>query len=334
MTTMNYDSTVELTEVAAAIRGAQRIAITTHVKPDGDAVGSTLALARAIEHLGKSAQVWYAGPDGEVFYSVIDPTPVQIVAENRRPPDDVDLVIITDTGARSQLKDLADWLSRHAGKIAIIDHHIQGDADLSDCRVVEPKAAAAAEIVADLIELLGVPFDRSIAEPLYLGIATDTGWFRFSNTTSKTLRLAAKLVDAGVDHADLFRRIEQTDPPGRLRLLARALTSLEIVAGGRAAILTLRRSDYEASDATPDDTHGFSDLPLAVESIEVACVIAEPRSGPVKLSLRSKPGPNAVDVNQVARLFGGGGHARASGAKIDRPIDEVRPEVIEALSRV
>jgi len=334
MTMTTYDSSADLAQIADRIRSAERIAVTTHVKPDGDAVGSTLALARAIEHLGKTALVWYSGPLMDVFKSVIEQTTVHVVSEMHQPPDDVDLILITDTGARSQLKDLADWLSRHAGKIAIIDHHIQGDADLSDCRVVEPKAAAAAEIVADLIELLAVPLSRSIAEPLYLGIATDTGWFRFSNTTSKTLRLAAKLIDAGVDHADLFRRIEQTDPPGRLRLLARALTSLEIVGRGRAAVLTLRQADYQASDATSDDTHGFSDLPLAVESIEVACVIAETRSGHVKLSLRSKPGPNAVDVNQVARLFGGGGHARASGAKIDRPIDEVRPKVVEALSRV
>lgn len=334
MSAAPYESNVELAAIAERIGAVSRIAVTTHVKPDGDAVGSTLALARAIEHLGKQAVVWYIGPLMEVFDSIIEPTAVHLVADNRRPPDDVDLVLITDTGAKSQLRELTPWLERHRDRAAVIDHHIQGDADLAAMRIVRPEEAAASQIVADLIALLGVPMSRPIAEPLYLGIATDTGWFRFSNTTSRTLRLAADLIDAGVDHADLYRRIEQTDPPGRLRLLARALASLEIVGNGRAAILTLRRGDYEASDATPDDTHGFSDLPLAVESIEVACVIAETRSGHVKLSFRSKPGPRAVDVNQIARLFGGGGHARASGAKIDRPIDEVRPRVVEALSRV
>ncbi len=329
-----YESNVELNAVAQRLRAAAHIAVTTHVKPDGDAIGSTLALARALEHLGKRVSVWYIGPLMSVFDSVIYPTAIQIVAEGRQPPDDIDLVLITDTGARSQLRELLPWIERHCEKAVVIDHHIQGDADLAALRVVRPEEAAASQIVADLLALLGVPMSRPIAEALYLGIATDTGWFRFSNTTSRTLRLAADLIDAGVDHADLYRRIEQTDPPGRLRLLARALTSLEIVGRGRAAVLTLRQADYQASDATPDDTHGFSDLPLAVESIEVACVIAETRSGHVKLSLRSKPGPNAVDVNQVARLFGGGGHARASGAKIDRPIDEVRPKVVEALSRV
>lgn len=334
MTQADYISTVDLDEMARRIADARRLVITTHAKPDGDAVGSTLALARAAALLGKHADVWYIGPLMDLFRSVIEPDRPGLVSDSRHPADDCDLIIITDTGARSQLKDLRAWLDRHKGRIGVIDHHIQGDADLSDFRIVDPRAAAASEIAADVIARLGVEMTRSIAEPLYLGIATDTGWFRFSNTTSRTLRLAADLIDAGVDHADLYRRVEQTDSPGRLRLLARALTSIEIVGGGRAAVLTLRQADYQAAGASPEDTHGFSDLPLSVESIEVACVIAETRQGHVKLSLRSKPGPHAVDVNQIARLFGGGGHARASGARIERPLDEVRPRVIEALDGI
>lgn len=334
MTRADYVSTVDLNEMARRIASAGRLVFTTHAKPDGDAVGSTLALSRAAALLGKHAEVWYIGPLMDVFRSVIEPDRPGLVSESSRPGDDCDLIIITDTGARSQLKDLGAWLDRHRGRIAVIDHHIQGDADLTDVRIVDPRAAAASEIAADLIARLGVALTPAIAEPLYLGIATDTGWFRFSNTTSRTLRLAADLIDAGADHAALYRRIEQTDSPGRLRLLARALTSIEIVGGGRAAVLTLRQADYQAAGATPEDTHGFSDLPLSVESIEVACVIAETRHGQVKLSLRSKPGPDAVDVNELARLFGGGGHARASGAKIDSAIDEVRPQILKALGRV
>lgn len=332
--TTQYSSNVELSVVADRIREANRIAITTHVKPDGDAIGSTIALARAIQSLGKQADVCYIGPVKEVFRSIIEPTQFNVVEEGIEPGDSVDLIVIADTGARSQLRELVPWLDRHHRRVCIIDHHIQGDADLSDCRVIRTSACAASEIVADLIEALGVPLSPAIAEPLYLGLATDTGWFRFSNTTASTFRHAASLVDAGADHASLYRRIEQTDPPGRLRLLARALSSLELVAGGRAALLTLRKSDYEAADATADDSHGFSDLPLSVESIEVACVIAETNNGTVKLSLRSKPGRTAVDVNQVARAFGGGGHARASGAKIDEPMDAVRPRVVAALDRI
>lgn len=329
-----YESTVELGAIADRIRSARRIAITTHLKPDGDAVGSTVALARAIERLGKQALVWYSGPLMDVFKPLIAPTAVNIVADGVRPPDDVDLVIITDTGARSQLRDCVEWLDRHHDKVCIVDHHLQGDSDLSDCRLIRTEACAACQIVADLIDDLGVELDAVIAEPLYLGIATDTGWFRFSNTTAATFGLAARLVNAGVDHSALFRRIEQTDPVSRLQLLARCLHSMEIVANGRAAILTLRQSDYAAAGATPDESHGFSDLPLNVETIEVSCVIAETNGGHVKLSLRSKPGPNAVDVNQVARQFGGGGHARASGAKIEKSMDEARPLVVAALDRV
>ncbi|MCC6906879.1 MAG: bifunctional oligoribonuclease/PAP phosphatase NrnA [Phycisphaerales bacterium] len=332
--TSKYESNVELHTIADRISRAGRIAITTHVKPDGDAIGSTIALARAVERLGKRAEVWYSGPVMDVFKRLIAPTAISVVAESVQPGDEIDLILVTDTGARSQLNELGGWLERHREKICIIDHHIQGDADLSDCRFVRADACAASEIAIDLIDALGVEVDRAIAEPLYLGIATDTGWFRFSNTTAATFRHAARLVQAGIDHAALFRAIEQTDPPSRLRLLARALTSLEIVAAGRVAVLTLRKADYEAAGATPDDSHGFSDLPLSVESVEVACVIAETNGGSVKLSLRSKPGPDAIDVNQVARQFGGGGHARASGAKMDGPMDAARLRVVAALDRL
>lgn len=329
-----YVSNTGLDEVADRIRSARKIVVTTHVKPDGDAIGSSLALVRALRRLDIEAEAWYLPPLTEVFQTLLEPTPYRIVTESSQPPPDADLVVILDTGARSQLKLLEAWLGERRERICIIDHHIQGDPDLGALRVIRPEAAAASEIVANLIDELGAPIDLEIAQPLYVGIATDTGWFRFSNVSARVFRLAAKLIDAGVDHPAMYRLIEQNDEPTRLRLLARALSSLELLSGGRVALLTLRQSDFRDVGASVEETHGFSDIPQSIGSVEVVCLVTEADRSSTKLSLRSKDGPYAVDVNQLARAFGGGGHARASGAKIDGPIDSVRERVIETLNAV
>ncbi|MFG0330633.1 MAG: bifunctional oligoribonuclease/PAP phosphatase NrnA [Phycisphaerales bacterium] len=329
-----YVGNATVDDLALRIRGAKKIVISTHVKPDGDAIGSTLALSRALTILGIENEIWYLPPVGPVFESAAGETPFRIATEKNQPPNDADLVIVSDTGARSQLRLIERWLEDRRDRVCIIDHHIQGDPELADLRVIRTDAAAASEIVASLIEVLDCPLDSEIAEALYLGIATDTGWFRFSNTSASALRLAATLRDAGVDHSRLYRLIEQNDEPGRLKLLARALESMEMLSGGRAALLTLRRSDFTESDAGFDDTHGFSDIPQSIGSVEVVCLVTEVDNATSKLSLRSKDGPQAIDVNALARRFGGGGHVRASGAKIARPIDVVRGEIAEILSNI
>lgn len=327
----DYVTNTTFEDLAERVRKSKRVAFLTHSRPDGDAVGSTVALARAFEGLGIDSEIWYSGPIDDAFKSIIHPTEVNISAPGNQPDSSFDLVIITDTGARSQMVDFHDWLEENRDLLCILDHHLQGDADLADCRIVNAQACAASEVAAGLIDALGIHMDVSIAEPLYVGVATDTGWFRFSNTSAGAFRLAARLLETGVDHSSLYRLIEQTDEPSRLRLLARALDSMELLNGGRIALLTLRSEDYKECGATTEQSHGFSDIPHCVGSIEVVCLVAEPRAGLTKVSLRSKDGPNAVDVNDFARQFGGGGHARASGAKIYGPLDEVRPMIAQAL---
>jgi phosphoesterase RecJ-like protein len=329
-------SNATLNEVADRLRSANHIVISTHVKPDGDAFGGSVALARALERIGKKAEVWHLPPLLDQFKSLLDGTvihPVQPQAGSY-PSDDADLIVIVDTSAWTQLEALHAYLTGKRDRICVLDHHIQGD-DIADMRVIDPSAGSVCEVVADLIECLGLEFTKDIAVPLYLGIASDTGWFRFSNVSARNMRLAARLLDAGVDHNQLVNLSEQRDRPARLRLLGRALASMELLKRDRVALLTLRPEDYEISGATPDDSHGFADLPHCVESIEMVCLIAEPESGVVKLSLRSKPGSNAIDVNAFASHFGGGGHARASGAKMtNTSIERVRARILEELRRI
>lgn len=327
MNTRTYESNATYADVAARIRSANHVALLTHVKPDGDAVGSTLGLCRAIQALGIKVGIWYQPPLTEPFKSLVSDAPATVACESRMPPDDVDLVIVLDTGAWTQISELADWVRPRRAMTCILDHHIQGDEDMADTRVIEPTAAAASEMVCRLVPELGVEITRDIATPLYLGIGTDTGWFRYSNTKPDTLRLAGDLLATGVNHPQLIRMMEQTDRPERLRLLGRALSGMQLLNGNRIAILTIRLEDFAAVGADATDAGGFSDIPQSIATVEAVCVIAE-QSNMIKLSLRSKDGPDAIDVNRIASGFGGGGHARASGAKVlGRSFDEVHEEV-------
>jgi len=327
-------SNTTLEAIADRLKEARRVVITTHAKPDGDAFGGTVALARMLDRLGKEARVWHTPPVPESFSPILNGTRIHVVDEESRPDDDVDLIVIVDTCARSQLESLAGYLERNRERVCVIDHHIQGD-DVGEHVYVDSSAGSVCEILVELVPLLGVPLEADVATPLYLGIATDTGWFRFSNTSAKTMRYAARLLETGVDHNFLMQLSEQRDRPSRLQLLARALSSMEFLNHYRAVVLTLRREDFQAVDAQPDDTHGLADFPLCVESVQLVCVIAESEPGVVKLSLRSKAGANAIDVNGFAGRFGGGGHARASGAKItNRSLDAVRREVVEAINEL
>jgi phosphoesterase RecJ-like protein len=225
---------------------------------------------------------------------------------------------------------------------AILDHHRQGDPEVAPRRVVEMGAAAVCEPAAELCRLLlrkqavkQLPVE--IAEPLYLGLATDTGWFKHSNVTPAAMRTAADLLEAGVNHSTLFELIEQRDRPARLRLMARALANLEFHKNDSVALMTLRQSDFHASHAAPTDSGGFVELGLGVGSVKVSALLTEAfvqTGGAVitKVSMRSKSGADSPDVNEVARKLGGGGHVRAAGAKVSADLETTRTMVLGALA--
>ena len=340
---MSYTSNTDIPAAAAWLAQADSVVVTTHFKPDGDAIGSSLALARALSARDPSTrvEVWYAGVLPDFLKEIAGETPFRHV--DSAPPTDADTpdaVVVVDTGAWSQLASVEGFLRGKAERTLIIDHHLSGDEDVADRRVIDPGSAAAAQIVAALAaELLGTTpakLPEPVATPLYLGLATDTGWFRYSNVTPAVFRLVADLVEAGVEHTNLFRVVEQRDRPGRLRLYGRALNSLELHDGDRVALMLLTEEDFRQAGAKPGDTGGFADRLLAIESVKVAIVLNESHDHEGKtitmLSLRSKPGADAVDVNVVASRLGGGGHARAAGARQTGSLAETRAAVLEALN--
>ncbi|MDX2130647.1 MAG: DHH family phosphoesterase [Planctomycetota bacterium] len=348
--TTAWTTSASLAEVSEFLRPRRRIVVTTHVKPDGDAIGSTLALVRALNHPGPwnprpRAEAWYFGPPPAWLADIAGDTPHRVLAPNEAPPDDpaIDAVCVLDTGSWAQLEQLRVFLASRSDMTAIVDHHMHGDADVARRRHIETGAAAACQPVAELCRLLlgadslsALP--RAVAEPLYLGLATDTGWFRHSNVSRAVMETAGELLAAGADSAHLHQVVEQRESPSRLRLLARALASLELFEHDRLAVMTLRRADYHETRAQPGESGGFVDFGQTLRTVLVTCLLteAEPAEAPggkgplTKISLRSKP--DTVDVNQVARAIGGGGHVQAAGARMPLDLDATRREVVRLIA--
>jgi len=337
-----YASTTDAAGIASWLRSARRVVVTTHTKPDGDAVGTTLAIARAVEKAGGEAEIVYAGPWPSRFDRVVEPTTC-VHVESELPERDKrlrepDAVLVVDTGSWGQLREMAPWLRARRDKVAIVDHHRAGDAEIAPKRLIVPEASAAAEIIADIcVDLLkldsAAKLPRAIAEPLYLGIASDTGWFRHSNTTPSTLRLASDLLAAGVDHPKLYQRVEQGDRVERLKLIARALGSLELHEDGRIALSVVSREDFESTGGTQGDTGGFAEIPMSIATVRVSAALSEV-AGEIKISMRSKSadGPHAlVDVNAAAQQLGGGGHIQAAGARFNGSVADAKKAVLKEL---
>lgn len=353
MTQTDWTTTASIDELARWLTAPRSIVTLTHVKPDGDAVGSSIALVRALNiaaggsasgfsGVASRAEAWYGGPTPMWMHAITGETKTRLIAGPDSIPGsaDPDAVVIVDTGSWSQLEPFKEWIKERSDRCAIIDHHLRGDPEITQRKHIDTGSAAACQIVAGLcVKILRkgsiseLPVE--VAEPLYLGIATDTGWFRHSNVSPAVLRVAAELLETGVDHERLLERIEFTERPARLRLLARALDSIEYHADNRVAIMTLRKKDFDKAEAAPGESGGFLDLVRQVESVRVAALVTEVSDGDqplTKISLRSKGGPDMVDVNKVAGSLGGGGHAQAAGARVQASVAQTKQKLLEALT--
>lgn len=337
----DYTSNLDLAQAAELLRDEQgSICVMTHAKPDGDAAGSVVALITALRAMGKDARGLLVEP----ILPSLEPlarTPGIDIYNTERTLPAAGRMVIVDTGAWSQLGPLAALVRPCVRQTLILDHHLSGDID-ANYKFIDSTAAAAAEIVAELIPLLVDPKSlpaeakQTIHEALFTGIASDTGWFKFSNATPRTLRLAADLLEAGVDHAELYGQLEQSERVEKLSLLIRAVDSLQLLADGRAAVMTLRCADFDETGALPEETERLIDIPQQVGTIQVIALISEVHTADgvqTRISFRSKHAPDAVNVSELAGEFGGGGHARAAGARLDEPVDDVAPRIIAAITR-
>src|SRR5687767_8469629 len=319
-------------QIIDTLAQCRKVLVTTHVRPDGDALGSTAAMVMGLKRKGIEAQVLLLSHLPRKYSFVYLENDIPFIDVERGWPasfslDDYDALLVVDTGTWSQLPGFEQRLANWPRPKLVIDHHVTQQ-DWANIKLVVTEAAAAGEIVAELLEAWEIEIDRPIATALFLAITSDTGWFQFSNTRPFTMHLAAELMEAGVDTDRMYQLLYQNERAERIALQTRALQSLEILENGRLAVMSVTREDFEKSKAAVPDTENLINLPLQIRTVEVSLLFTEPLdAGPVRVSLRSK---GTVDVAKFAEQFGGGGHARASGLKLDGRFDDVRTRVVDA----
>ena len=314
--------------VLTALRGKETAVLTTHINSDGDGCGSEIALAAWLRALGTEAFIVNPTPVPQSFGFLI-PDESWVVdstsAEAQELCDGADVAVVLDTGEVPRIgrvRPLIDGLPT-----VVIDHHPPGDRPIEGVSFRDSSACATGELVFDLIHRAGGPWPPTADLPMYVAILTDTGWFRFSNTTPASLLIAAELVGRGVSPDETYRRIYGSVPRRRYHLLESSLAFLEVDEEAGIAWMTVPADQFDALGAIPDDLEGMVDYPRQIEGVEVGLLFRQiPRKG-IKVSFRSN---GAVNVNSLARRFGGGGHVRAAGALIEGRMEQVRQDVTHA----
>ena len=309
------------TEIRDAILTRQRFLITSHARPDGDSIGSQLAMAYALEALGKDVRLVNADPAPQHYMEFPGLDRIEIARSVER--SDADAVIVMESGDLKRTG--VDGLE---GRFTInIDHH-QGNTFYGSLNWVDESAAACGEMVFDLIETLGVPLTIEIATHVYLAILTDTGSFHYSNITPKTFDVCRQLVSAGVSPAAMARRVFDQNSFGKLRLIGALLAEMDLLADGRLAAMYLNDDIMNATGTTYNDTEGLINLPLTAREIQAVVFFKLGADGDIHVSMRSK---YDVDVRAIAARHGGGGHKNAAGFKLKGPLSAVRDGILREL---
>jgi bifunctional oligoribonuclease and PAP phosphatase NrnA len=318
----------ELDHVVEELRTAEKLLLTTHENPDGDALGSLLGMHWILRQLGKDSLMYMSPDEFPLPHEYRDMRFDQILGA---PPRDMDerVAVFLDCGNIDRMP--VDFLQGEGIHILNIDHH-HDNTRFGTANLVDPNASCTAEIVWRLSKELGAEVTPDIASALYVGLITDTGRFMYENTTPEAHLMAAELIEAGVEPHRIYSRIWESLPFARIKLLQRALASIERFDGGTITRLYLTADDFEQTEAAENDSEGIIDHARAVNGTAVAMLVRDllgDRSGKRKVSLRSTDG--RVDVSEIARTLGGGGHRQAAGAttelEIDALTDEIRAQV-------
>jgi bifunctional oligoribonuclease and PAP phosphatase NrnA len=322
-------------ELIGALSRHRGVLVTTHVRPDGDALGTAAAMVMGMGQKGIKAEVLLLSHLPRKYAFVFRDNQIPFHdAEAGWPAglelDAFDALLVVDTGTWSQLPGLKERVLAWPKSKYVLDHHLTQE-DWATTKLVDTQAAAAGEIATELLERWDVRMDAKIAGALYLAIVSDTGWFHYSNTRPHTLRMAADLIEAGVDTDRLYQLLYQSESAKRFALHARANASMQLLAEGKLATMRLSKRDFAETGAGVPDTENAINAPLMIGSVEVSLLFTEPpEGGPMRVSLRSKGG---VDVARFAEPFGGGGHARAAGLKLEGPLETVYERVTSAMTQ-
>jgi phosphoesterase RecJ-like protein len=313
-------------QLGRALAPARTVALSTHINADGDGCGSESALARMLAQRGVSARIVNPTPWPSMFRFLLEGVEEASDA-GADALKDVDALVVVDISDVRRLGILTDAVRNLRVPVMVIDHHQPADEPAGSLMLADPTACATGELIYDVAQVLGFEITPAIAGALYVAILTDTGGFRFTNTTPRCHAVAGQLLSAGVDPDEMYRRIFASVPIGRLRLLRDALATLEVDPEYGISWVSVEAGAAEDHGLRTEDLDGIAEHPRSIAGTRLALFFRDLGHGKVKVSFRSA---GDVDVNKFAREFGGGGHTRASGALIPGSLEEVRHRVIEA----
>jgi len=313
--------------IAETLRGAKRVGLTTHINADGDACGSVAAMARLLPQVGITARIVNPTPWPSTFDFLLDASIEERTREGARALAGIDALIVLDVSDMSRLGQLADPVRKLRIPRIVIDHHVPTDEPAGELLMDDPTACASAELVFDFAVTLGLEIAPATAEALYTAILTDTGGFRYANTSPRCHAIAATLLQVGVDPETMYRRIYASVTTGRIFLLRDALHSIGHDPEYGISWISVTADALQRYDVSPEDLDGIVEHPRSITGTRLALFFRDLGYGKVKVSFRST---GEVDVNRFAREFGGGGHAKASGALIPGTLDQVRERVVSA----
>ena len=321
---------IDWSPLSDLIQRHERFLVTTHVRPDGDALGSEVGMVGLLRQMGKDVRVVnasrtpprydYLDPEGTLFEHYGS----QTQADDLR---DREVVVILDLSAWSQLGEVAEFVRGFSGPRLVVDHHVSQD-DLGATYLKDVKAEATGTLVFHAVEALQATCTPAMATGLLTAIAMDTGWFRHPNTKPETMRTAARLIEAGASVSEIYQLLFERSTLGRLKMLGESLASLRTEHNGRIAYATVTRDDFDRTGAIPQDTEDLVDYTVSVTGVDVGLLFIEQARGGIKLSVRSR---NGLDCAKLAGQFGGGGHKAAAGAMLPDPLSASLPKVLDAV---
>jgi phosphoesterase RecJ-like protein len=312
----------DLEPICRIFREKNRFLIACHENPEGDAIGSELALALALRKMGKTATVLNSDPVPESLIFLPGSDTVVFEADGSTH----EVAVVVDCGSPERTGRVQTEL-RKCRVMVNIDHHATNDAQGDYC-LIDPNAAATGILVHRILSALGLVIDHDIAMNLYVAILTDTGSFHYSNSSPEAFYIAGDMVRIGIDPWEVAEKVYETQTAEKLGLLGRVLGSLELAAGGRVAAVTARKKDLRDYSATKDHLEGFINFPRSIAGVEVAVSFREEDEGEFRVSLRSK---GRADVSAIASALGGGGHRNAAGCTVTGTLDEVKRRVFGML---
>ncbi|MBI4551763.1 MAG: bifunctional oligoribonuclease/PAP phosphatase NrnA [Candidatus Latescibacteria bacterium] len=317
------------TDIDRIIASNQTFVITSHIHPDGDAIGTELALCEFLRARGKDATIINTSPT-PVIYRFLDPGGMMRAPASQEDLPRItaaDAILIVDINDWKRLGMIGDTVRTSPAAKAVIDHHPYQDT-IVPTTVIDVKASSTAELMYDLITSLGGPLTRPAANGLYTGILTDTGSFRFGNTTPTAHTITARLLEAGVQPAAIYDFVYNQNSEARLRLMGRVLSDMTIAYRGQVAWIVVTQQLFKETGALPEDTSSLVDATLTIAGVEIGLIFVETAEGTIRVSLRSR---GRQDVNKIAGALGGGGHRAASGAVLPGPLDDAIRRVTGAI---